>query len=155
IGSVEEELEALRTALGYAFYKQDQAKMAQLLKTPLFRRLPPVDRKMWSGLLALLTGDKQRFRSFLEEAVYAGYRRAALILAVHAVQGKRVVSVDEAQWFFDKAAKGRTDDKIKRLHKYINLLRNRLKTDSGQGRDASQPTAPELHFANGLFHLRH
>ncbi|GHJ42013.1 hypothetical protein [Streptomyces sp. TS71-3] len=80
-------LEALRTALGEAYGRGgDEGEgfaapsMAELLRHPLYRRLPRADRLLWSGLLSL-RDEPAEGRRLLAEALRLGHRRVRLILA--------------------------------------------------------------------------
>ncbi|GAB2917951.1 hypothetical protein [Streptomyces mayteni] len=77
-----ERIEALRTALGAAFGRQPPGRLADLLRAPLYRRLPRADRLLWSGLLALRQDPAEGHR-LLGEARRLGHSRADLILAAH------------------------------------------------------------------------
>ncbi|MGW3412401.1 hypothetical protein [Streptomyces sp. NPDC000888] len=88
-GGPPERLEALRTALGEAYGRAaGTADMAELLREPLYRRLPRADRLLWSGLLALRE-EPQEGRRLLEAALALGHERAALVLAAHHLEERR------------------------------------------------------------------
>ncbi|WP_326720541.1 hypothetical protein OHT59_14600 [Streptomyces sp. NBC_00243] len=88
-GGIPERLEALRTALGEAYGRAaGTAGMAELLREPLYRRLPRADRLLWSGLLALRE-EPQEGRRLLEAALALGHERAALVLAAHHLEERR------------------------------------------------------------------
>lgn len=83
VGQLEEDLEALRSKLGHAFYTHDLSEMDTFLSMPLFQRLPVADRQTWQAL-RLLEGNEQAAQKLLEEVVEKyHYRRASVILAIH------------------------------------------------------------------------
>ncbi|MEV6591032.1 hypothetical protein [Streptomyces acidicola] len=92
VGAAPERLEALRTALGAAYAREDRAAMARLLAQPLHRRLPHADRLLWSGLLALET-DPAEGRRLLAEALEGGHERAALALSAYHLREGRTAQV--------------------------------------------------------------
>ncbi|WP_149829142.1 tetratricopeptide repeat protein [Streptomyces tailanensis] len=88
-GDLPERLEALRTALAEAYGRADgAADMAELLRNPLYRRLPRADRLLWSGLRALRE-EPEEGRRLLGSALALGHQRAALVLAAHHLQERR------------------------------------------------------------------
>jgi len=91
-GTLEEDLEGLRSTLGYVFYIKDAPEMRRALALPLFQRLPLADQITWQGLYAVLTGDESQAYLLLERAAGdLGARRAASILSVlYLEQGQMV-----------------------------------------------------------------
>ena len=87
-GSLPEDLEALRTLMGLRAARRD-GRLAETVRTPLFRRLPAQERLMWTGL-SLMETEPERGRELLEAAARDhGYGRAALVLAaLDAEQGR-------------------------------------------------------------------
>ncbi|MBO2445701.1 hypothetical protein J4573_01220 [Actinomadura barringtoniae] len=87
-GSLPEDLEALRTLMGLRAARRD-GRLAETVRTPLFRRLPAQERLMWTGL-SLMQTEPERGRELLEAAARDhGYGRAALVLAaLDAEQGR-------------------------------------------------------------------
>ncbi len=89
-GSIEEDMEALRTMLGVAFYVANYVQMAQLLATPLFQRLPIADQQMWQGLHLLYTGQQIQGEAILQKAATQyNYQRAKLILAAYLLKQRK------------------------------------------------------------------
>ena len=80
--------EALRTALGVAVARDDVAGLDSLIRQPLFARLPAAERLLWTGL-AVRPSDPERARQALRRALALGRSRAALILAVDALDEGR------------------------------------------------------------------
>lgn len=80
--------EALRTALGVAVARDDAPMLNALIRQPLFSRLPAAERLLWTGLAAR-TADPGRARHLLRHALALGRSRAALILAVDALDDGR------------------------------------------------------------------
>ena len=150
-GTIEEHLEALRTVLGCAIYTRDSAAMVQAIALPLFKRLPLADQVMWRGLQALLAGDQVQGRALLEEAaIKFGYRRAALVLAVHFLEQNKV---SEAKQFLERAAAGRTDAKLALLRAYIDGCEGRTERAAGQFEKLVAHGEPRAHYALGNLYL--
>lgn len=80
--------EALRTALGAALARDDAPLLNSLIRQPLFARLPAAERLLWTGLAARPLDPEQARRS-LRRALALGSSRAALILAVDALDDGR------------------------------------------------------------------
>jgi hypothetical protein len=80
--------EALRTALGVAVARDDVPALSSLIRQPLFARLPAAERLLWTGLAARPV-DPGRARQSLRRALALGSSRAALILAVDALDDGR------------------------------------------------------------------
>ena len=89
--------EALRTALGVAVARDDGPALESLIRQPLFARLPAAERLLWTGL-AVRSFDPERARQQLHRALALGRKRAALILAVDALDDGRP---DEARELLD------------------------------------------------------
>ncbi|MGH2509515.1 MAG: hypothetical protein ACRDHZ_19225, partial [Ktedonobacteraceae bacterium] len=177
-GSIEEDLEALRTGLGYAFYIRNYGQIKRYTLFPLFQRLPLVDQKMWQGIL-LLTIDDGAFpkgqmlgegvrlspahstaspstieqgRKFLEDvALQYGYQRAALILAVHYVEHGLLSRAKKMLQSFVLATK-RADAKIQLLNLYITRLERNTATDIGKSVRQSE-LASRAYYAQGCLYL--
>jgi len=86
--------EALRTALGVALARDDVAALDSLIRQPLFARLPAAERLLWTGL-AVRPFDPERARRTLRRALALGRNRAALILAVDALDDGRPTEARE------------------------------------------------------------
>ena len=86
--------EALRTALGVAVASNQTSELRTLLKLPYFARLPAAERLIWTAL-ALRTADPERSRLMLRRALASGRDRAALLLAVDALENGRPHEVHE------------------------------------------------------------
>ena len=122
-GTFEEDLEALRTHLGFAFYMNDRASMEKAISMALFHRLPMADQIMWQGLHARLTGNIARSHALLEEAATKWeYPRAAFILAVWLMEVGRL---NETDYFLSRAGRERTDPKLALLRAYIHARDDR------------------------------
>lgn len=76
--------EALRTALGVAVARDDYRALDGLIRQPLFARLPAAERLLWTGLAVRPFGP-ERARQMLRRSLALGRKRAALILAVDAL----------------------------------------------------------------------
>jgi hypothetical protein len=142
--NLEENLEALRTHLGCAFYRRSGEVMARSMAQPLFRLLPLADRLMWRGLHTLLAGDQVPGRALLEDAaIKFGYQRASLALAVYFLEQKKI---SEAKQFLERAAGGRTDAKIGLLRAYIDACEGRTERAITQavGNIAANPMSHNL-----------
>ena len=148
-GTLEEDLEALRTVLGYAVFAGDTAAMKRMMAMPLFHRLPLADQVMWCGLQSLCMGDQTQGRAQLEEAaVKFGYQRAALILSVHLLEQNRV---GPAKQYLAQAAAGRMDTKIELFRAYIEAYEGR--TDSATKRLEKLTSQGESRAHYALGHL--
>jgi hypothetical protein len=86
--------EALRTALGVAVARDDAPTLDSLIRQPLFARLPAAERLLWTGLAAR-PYDPERARQTLRRALALGRTRAALILAVDALDDGRPTEARE------------------------------------------------------------
>jgi hypothetical protein len=86
--------EALRTALGVAVARGGGPALDSLIRQPLFARLPAAERLLWTGL-AVRSFDPERGRQQLRRALALGRNRAALILAVDALDDGRPAGVRE------------------------------------------------------------
>jgi tetratricopeptide (TPR) repeat protein len=86
--------EALRTALGVAVARDDVPVLDALIRQPLFARLPAAERLLWTGLAAR-SYDPERGRQTLRRALALGRTRAALILAVDALDDGRPAEARE------------------------------------------------------------
>src|SRR5207245_628448 len=108
-GTIEEDLEALRSVLGYAFYTKDQQKMGQLILLPLFQRLPLTDQEMWRGLHALIMGDQAQGSAKLEKAAAPDKPGICYVLCnlyvACAQETQRMHLLAQAQRYREQAAK--------------------------------------------------
>ena len=86
--------EALRTALGVAVARDDGPALDSLIRQPLFARLPAAERLLWTGL-AVRPSDPERARQTLRRSLALGRSRAALILAVDALDDGRPAEARE------------------------------------------------------------
>ncbi|MBR7825743.1 hypothetical protein KDK95_05445 [Actinospica sp. MGRD01-02] len=86
--------EALRTALGVAVARDDDPALGSLIRQPLFSRLPAAERLLWMGL-AVRSVDPDRARRALRRSLALGRKRAALILAVDALDDGRPADARE------------------------------------------------------------
>ena len=117
-GSIEEDMEALRTMIGYTCYTRNITGMERWLTHPLFARLPLPDQLLWRGLYGLYSKDQvQQGLALLDEAtVRYGYYRAALVLTLHYLEKYRF---KEAKRYLQMAEATRRDGKTTLLHAYI------------------------------------
>ncbi|QBD81481.1 hypothetical protein EPA93_38140 [Ktedonosporobacter rubrisoli] len=116
-GTIEEEMEQLRSALGVAFYRHEVARMQAAIQTPLFAHLPNPDRQTWQALYALLKGNARQAESLLDEAAMRyRYQRAALLFSVHALA--KNLQVDHS-YLVDIAQKGRAPGRAALLSGYL------------------------------------
>ena len=86
--------EALRTALGVAVARDDAPTLDALIRQPIFARLPAAERLLWTGL-AMRPSDPEGARQTLRRALALGRSRAALILAVDALDDGRPTEARE------------------------------------------------------------
>jgi hypothetical protein len=86
--------EALRTALGVAVARDEVPALHALIRQPLFARLPAAERLLWIGL-AVRFSDPDRARQALRRSFALGRSRAALILAVDALDDDRPAEARE------------------------------------------------------------
>jgi hypothetical protein len=86
--------EALRTALGVAVARDDIPALDSLIRRPLFARLPAAERLLWTGL-AVRPFDREQARRTLRRALALGRSRAAVILAVDALDDGRPADARE------------------------------------------------------------
>ena len=86
--------EALRTALGVAVARDDVPALDSLIRQPLFARLPAAERLLWTALAAR-PFDPERATQRLRRALALGRTRAALILAVDALDQGRPAEARE------------------------------------------------------------
>lgn len=150
---LEGNLEALRTSLGYEFYRRNSENMARSIAHPLFRLLPLADKVMWRGLHALLAGDQMQGRTLLEEAaIKFGYRRAALTLAIHFLEQNKI---GDARRFLEQASKGHNDVKIRLLRAYLDLFEERIESATGQFEKLVTQGEPRAYYALGNLYLHH
>lgn len=177
-GSIEEDLEALRTGLGYALYIRDYAQMKQYTLSSLFQHLPIVDQKMWMGTMLLMVGNEEsteeqrsenkmifsptpsvtldiieQGRQQLEEvASQYNYQRAVLILAVHYLDCNLFTRAKNMLQSFITAT-GRTDTKIQLLKLYIARLEGNTVADLGKS-VRQRELAARAYYAQGCLDLR-
>jgi hypothetical protein len=113
---LEEDMEALRTAIGCAIYMRDGRKVERLIELPLFQHLPLADQLLWRGLHCTISGQDDQGRTYLENAVNKhGYRRAALVLAVYYLEREML---SKAKYSVERASTVHTE-KIVRLRTFI------------------------------------
>jgi len=117
-GSLEEDMEALRTMIGYTCYTRNLASMERWLTHPLFARLPLPDQLLWRGLYGLYSKDQtpQGLALLDEAAARYGYYRAALVLTLHYLEKYRF---KEAKRYLQIAEATRRDGKTALLRAYI------------------------------------
>lgn len=116
--SIEEDMEALRTIIGYTCYTRNLASMERWLTHPLFTRLPLPDQLLWRGLYGLSSKDQapQGLALLDEAATRYGYYRAALVLTLHYLEKYRF---KEAKRYLRMAEATRHDGKTTLLRAYI------------------------------------
>jgi hypothetical protein len=152
-GSLEEDMEALRSVLGFAFYTKDKQHLGQSLALPLFQRLPLADQKMWRGLHALLMEDQAQGEVLLEQAaIRHGHRHAALILSVHLLGQKQIA---KAKQLLDVASGERTDFKINLLLAYIDICEGKIDTATKQLGKMADSHQTRTYYALGNLNLYH
>ncbi|MFL6114252.1 MAG: hypothetical protein ACJ786_23265 [Catenulispora sp.] len=139
-------IEAMRTALGAAAAHDHLGELSSLIRQPLFARLPMAEQLLWSAL-AIRPADPDRSRQILHRALAQGRDRAALLLAVDALDDGRAQEV---------AGLLRTVRGPK-----AELLRAWAQADTGAARDAeerfemlSARGVPQADHALGLLALR-
>ncbi|MFL5704713.1 MAG: tetratricopeptide repeat protein, partial [Ktedonobacteraceae bacterium] len=150
--SLEEDLESLRTFLGYAYYVQSSAQMQSQVTSPLFQRLPLADQIMWYGLQALLTSHHSEGRTLLEEsATKFGYQRAALVLSVYLLERNLQ---DEAKHFLDRVSDKHKDTKIELLMAFIDGYKGKIDTSTTKLNKLAAANEPRVQYALGNLYLR-
>ena len=116
-GYLEENMESLRIALASAFYRRDTERLAQLIEFSLFYRLPLPDQDLWRGLYEFSTKHNTQGRALLTESYKNfGYRRVALVLAVHYLEWNML---QEAKQFLGYVGTGKDNSKIAMLWAYV------------------------------------
>lgn len=84
MGLIEEDLEALRSQLGYACSVHDKHLQAVLIAMPHFQRLPLADRLTWQALYHWECGEQTQALALLKDAAETyHYRRAQQLLAFY------------------------------------------------------------------------
>ncbi|MCD6486973.1 MAG: hypothetical protein J7K35_06585 [Syntrophobacterales bacterium] len=150
-GSIEEDIETLRTVLGYAFIKKDIERMKSAAAKPLFLRLPLADQLMWNGLQMMINGDRMQGLSLLEEsAVKYGYRRAALIMAVYGLERKQS---DNTSHFLELSDNGRTDIKMELIRAYHDACNGKTLAASERLEKSDAWEGPSVIYALGNIYL--
>jgi hypothetical protein len=151
-GSFEEDLESLRTVLGSALYMEDTEQVERLISLPLFRRLPLADQLTWRGLQSLITGRYIQGCALLEEvAVKYGYQRAALILSVQLLELNKT---QQANYFLNKFAAKRVDNKIELLRGYVFEREDQVETADALFRELAKKGEPKAYYASGNLYLQ-
>ncbi len=132
VGTMEEDLEALRTVLGFAFARENRELMKKALASPLLLRLPRADQLFWSGLYFLLAGENAQAQKLLQHSSASGMRRASLVLSVHFLNLKqldsaeahlKVISNDKNIKYSElisaylSACRGKTEEAVEQLEK--------------------------------------
>ncbi len=118
-GTLEMQMETLRTILGVCFYRRNETEMKRMLEIPLFYRLPLADQLTWRGLYALLIGNKTQANNLLKEAgIRYRYPRAILLLTVYRLEQDQT-SVIEA--LLSKPVTGCSYTRIEQLRSYLSI----------------------------------
>lgn len=149
-GTLEEDLEALRIMLGYAFARQKRQLMKETLASPLLLRLPRADQLLWSGLYFLLAGDNTQGQAALEKAASFGWQRAYLVLAVHLLNQKQTRA---AQRYLELAASARKDTKIELLRAYIDACEGKVGAAVERLEKLRSGNDPRIQYALGNIYL--
>lgn len=151
VGSIEEDMEALRTLMGYAFIKKDIEGMKSAAVKPLFLRLPLADQLMWNGLQMMINGDSVQGLSLLEQsAVKYGYRRAALIMAAYGLERKQS---DNTSHFLELSDNGRTDIKMELIRAYHDACNGKTLAASERLEKFDPWEEPNVIYALGNIYL--
>lgn len=116
--SVEEDLEALRTMLGYLYHSGKLVEMEHWIAHPLLARLPLADQLLWRGLAGLhIQSRLHGCLTLLDKAATShGYYRAALILTLHYLQTNQL---DMAKTYLSLTESMRDDGRTALLRAYI------------------------------------
>jgi hypothetical protein len=150
-GGIEQDLEALRTALGNAAYSSQAREVERLIAMPLFSRLPLPDRLVWQALHALLRGDRAHARVLLRDsATRLGYGRAALVLAVLELEDGNVA---EGKWALERAAGTRMDAKIELLRAHLDALEGHPSEAAVRLERIAADSGPRAQYALGCAYL--
>jgi hypothetical protein len=150
--SIAENMEAFRTALGYAVYDLEIQTVKQLITMPMFQRLPLADQRLWCGLYLFYNQDPIKGCILLEEAaIKFGYKRAALILSVHFLEQNRV---KEAEQLLDLAAAGRRDNKIELLRAYIEVCKGKTNSAAKRLDKLAAKGEAMAHYALGNLNMQ-
>ncbi len=151
-GSLEEDMEALRIALGSAFYKRNNELLAKIMDFPLFHHLPMPDRLLWRGLHQLSLKNYAQGRKYLMEACDKfDYQRAALILTVHYLECNML---QEAKLFMKKVGNGTNNSKIVLLRAYIEEQEGNGETAHATYKKLLQRGETRAQYALGNYYLR-
>lgn len=146
-GLMEEDLEALRTAMGYTFFYGRPTALTKLTQTPLFQRLPLADQFLWSGLTLLLKGDISESKRLLTEARDKfQYHRAALVLAAHFVNSG---SSDQSRGLLDFVDECIKTPKIDLLRASVEVHRGRLDSAESRLNSVASLDIPLAHYGLG------
>jgi len=150
-GSLEESLEALRTAIGTAFYTGNNEQVKHLITQPHFQRLPLADQLLWKGLQALLAGQFIQGRNLLERAaINYKYQRAAFVLATHLLEHKLL---NEAKRFLSMITDEQNDPKLSLLRAYINEQEGEIDNAIAQYTQLGVSGKPGAYYALGNLYL--
>lgn len=149
--SIEEDMEALRTMLGYAIYINDVDAARGLAEQPLFKRLPSPDQLMWRGLISLLIGRDEEGLSLLKKAADDhGYYRASAILAIYELQKE---NAPEAARFLGGSAPWDKGVKGSLIGAWIDLLENRFDACAGRLEKLAARGEARAQYALGNLYL--
>jgi hypothetical protein len=148
-GTLEEDMEALRTVLGVWYAQRDHVRLTQLLTVATFHRLPRAEQLLWSGLCASLVAPADG-RALLERAAHEmGYLRAVLVLAVDRLEQQRPEEADRLLAAFA----WRTDRKLELLRAWIAAVGTRKESGVVRLEQLAERGEPRAHYALGNLHL--
>jgi tetratricopeptide (TPR) repeat protein len=155
LGYIEEDMEALRTVIGVAFYYRNAASMERLIAHPLFFRLPLAEQMLWRGLFALqIKSQVQQAQELLDKAARQyGYSRAALVLVAHYLESN---NIKQARHYLDMVTSTRQDSKIWLFQAYIAVREGQLDTAVKQLEKATTlpQSTPKVQYALGNLYLQ-
>jgi hypothetical protein len=117
-GSLEEDLESLRTYLGALYYHHQHDEMERELTHSLFLRLPLAERLLWRGLIDLGNSDRRKNGLALLDRAATGHRyyRACLVLTLYYVEAN---SLSAAQRYLNMTAAIRDDARTAMVRAFI------------------------------------
>ena len=150
-GSLEENMEALRIVLASAFYRRNTQLLAKLIELPLFYRLPFPDQDLWRGLCHFSTKNNAQGRALLADSYKKfGYRRVALVLAVHYLEYDML---QEAKRFLNQVGTGKDNSKVALLRAYVEEREGDVQRAVATYKTLLKQGEARAHYALGNYYL--
>lgn len=151
-GLVEEDLEALRSMLGYACYTRNQQMLEELMSLPLWQRLPPVDRLTWQALGHWIAGESEQAIELLKESVDTYQYRRAIQLLLVCLQGQSQNQV--ALLSNEQVQSGRPLERNNLFQAYYQLTDNETTAALTLLEQIDPPYEARAQFLRGTFLLQ-